>query len=86
MKKLILIGMVGVLNGCAAFVPPATCTWQKPGAMESVDVIKYQCLQESQQRQSSAYINGYGGAAQNGVITNWPIFDACMNAHGFYCQ
>ena len=61
--------------------------WNKPGAtQEEFAQAKYECLQQSQQTQSGAYVNPYGGAATTQVVTNPGLFGACMNAHGFYLQ
>jgi hypothetical protein len=43
------------LGGCAAFAPPV---WNKPdGTQEEFASDRYDCLQQSQQRVSGAYVN-----------------------------
>jgi hypothetical protein len=58
--------------------------WLKPGAQpDEFSQERYACLQQSQQPNSSAYINRYGGAANSNMITNGGLFDACMNSRGW---
>jgi clan AA aspartic protease (TIGR02281 family) len=68
-----------LLFGCAA-----QTTWIKPGATHS-DFAKdrYACMQQSQQRVSTAYVSQYGGGASNHAITNASLFNACMTAQGW---
>lgn len=69
----------------AACAPLPETTWQKSGATQNdFSTDRYACLQESQQRVSNATVNGYGGRADSGVITNGNLFAACMNARGWY--
>jgi hypothetical protein len=59
--------------------------WLKPGAgVDDFNKDKYVCLQQSQQRTSSLYVNRYGGFGSSDVITNGGLYGACMNAHGWY--
>jgi hypothetical protein len=94
MKKLFLVSVI--LSGCVNLPP---LLWYKDDAtQEEFSRTRYECLQEAQQRQSSAYVNGnayvFGnqgaaqiqGSAQSGAVTNGQLFGACMNAHGFYLQ
>jgi predicted aspartyl protease len=68
-----------VLFGCAA-----QTTWVKPGlTKEEFAKDRYSCMQQSQQRVSSAYVDQYGGSSSNHVITNANLFNACMNAQGY---
>jgi hypothetical protein len=58
--------------------------WLKPGAAtEEFGQDKYGCMQQSQQPNSTAYANRYGGVANSSIITNGPLFDACMNSKGW---
>jgi predicted aspartyl protease len=69
-----------VLFGCAA----QTTTWVKPGlTQEEFAKDRYNCMQQSQQRVSSAFVGQYGGSAVNHVITNDNLFSACMNSQGY---
>lgn len=69
------------LTGCAQKL------WVKPGASQNDFASdKYACMQESQQQQSSAAVNAYGGAAQSGTVTNVYLFNSCMNAKGWSLQ
>jgi hypothetical protein len=58
--------------------------WSKPGsAPDEFNQQRYACMQQSQQPNSSAYINRYGGVANSNIITNGGLFDACMNSQGW---
>jgi hypothetical protein len=59
-------------------------TWLKPGAgPDDFNQDKYACMQQSQQPNSAAYVNSYGGFSNSGIITNNNLFGACMNARGW---
>jgi hypothetical protein len=59
----------------------------KPGASQAdFAQVRYNCMQQSQQRVGTAFVNQYGGAANNSVITNQNLFGACMNAQGWSLQ
>ena len=59
--------------------------WTKPGAsQDDFSKDRYACMQQSQQPNSVAYFNRYGGGANSSVITNGNLFGACMNASGWY--
>lgn len=76
-----LAGITLVLTGCAKPL------WIKPGAsQEDFGRDKYECMQQAQQRVSGAYVNAYGGASTNKVITNDGLFNACMNSKGWTLQ
>lgn len=65
----------------------APMTWNKPGASQNeFSQDRYDCMQQAQQRVSSALVNAYGGAASDQVITNANLFGSCMNAKGYYLQ
>src|SRR5262249_39850451 len=71
------------LSACAA----QQTTWLKPGATNSdFAKDKYSCMQQSQQRVTSAFVNQYGGSSSNHEITNTNLFTACMNAQGWTLQ
>jgi hypothetical protein len=71
-----------LLSSCAT---PVQYNWVKPGATSGEGPRdKYACLQEAQQRESSAYVNNSYGAADSQVVTNTTLFGACMNARGWY--
>ena len=61
--------------------------WVKPGASTNeFNVDKYDCMQQSQQKSSGAFVNPYGGVASSGSITNWNLYNSCMNAKGWSLQ
>jgi starvation-inducible outer membrane lipoprotein len=71
-----MIGLAGavLLSGCAHAPDPPSVKWTKPKATQAdYAQDRYRCLQESQQRR---YLGIY-------VDTNYVLFDACMNAHGY---
>lgn len=76
-----LAGIAFILAGCAKPL------WLKPGAsQEDFGRDKYECMQHSQQRVSGTYVNAYGGASTNKIITNEGLFNACMNSKGWTLQ
>ena len=80
----VLFASVILLAGCAT---PPQKAWFKPGATQTeFSNDKYACLQQSQQERSGAYVNAYGGASTSGAVTNWTLYGACMNAHGWYLR
>jgi hypothetical protein len=79
MLKFSLILLTVLLTGCNTSI-----RWSKQGVTQQVaNQEHYQCLKESQQQQSSAYVNGYGGAANSSLGTNQDLYNACMSAHGY---
>jgi hypothetical protein len=72
-----------VLFGCAA----QQTVWMKPGStQEGFNKDRYSCMQQSQQRVSTAFVSQYGGSSSNHEITNANLFNACMNAQGYTLQ
>ena len=86
MKKLPVLGIaVLMLAGCAKYV------WVKPGGTQGeFSQDRYACMQETQQRVSGTIVTQYGGTSvgvsQNSVATNASLFQACMNARGWFLQ
>lgn len=81
MKKLVLWTAVILVTACSPMV------WQKPGASQNdFSQDKYICIQEAQQRVSSARVNAYGGTADNTVVTNESLYGSCMNSKGWYLK
>lgn len=67
------------LSACAPLL------WTKSGGtQDEFSRDKYACLQDSQQRESGAYVNEYSGTAHSSVTINEQLFAACMNARGWY--
>lgn len=83
MNKYYLVLLV-VLAGCAN---TNNNVWFKPGASTNdFEADKYACLQQSQQQQGGAFVNQYGGAARTGQVTNWNLYNSCMQARGWSLQ
>lgn len=80
-KKILAFAFVSIsLVACAP-------VWVKPGASQNdFAQDKYSCMQQSQQRVSGAYVNAYGGAASEKVVTNEGLFNACMQSRGWSLQ
>jgi predicted aspartyl protease len=73
-----------LLFGCAAH---QETVWTKPGStQEGFNKDSYSCMQQSQQRVATAFVNEYGGSSSNHVITNNNLYNACMNAQGYTLQ
>jgi hypothetical protein len=82
MKRIAIASSIILLSGCAN-----NKVWEKPGATQAEFAQeKYACMQQSQSRVSTASVNQYGGGGFSAVTTNKPLFDACMNARGWYLQ
>jgi len=65
------------LSACAA----QQTMWIKPGfSQDEFAKDRYSCMQQSQQRVSTAFVNQYGGSASDHAITNASLFNACMSA------
>jgi predicted aspartyl protease len=68
------------LSACAA----SQTIWLKPGAThDEFAKDRYSCMQQSQQRVSTTFVNEYGGSSSNRAITNARLFSACMSANGW---
>lgn len=77
---LLPVFCVLALSGCAQ-------SWFKPGGNAGEFAKdRYDCLQNSQQAQSSFSFNAVSGGASSGMATNGPLFNACMNARGYTLQ
>lgn len=78
MHKFLFALLAIVLVGCAQG------RWMKDGiTQQEANQDHYACLQEAQQRVSGAQVNAYGGTAQNKVVTNWNLYNACIAARGY---
>ena len=77
---IVFMSMVCLILSCAS----TGNVWTKPNfTKQEFATDKYECMQESQQQSSSAYVNRYGGIAESGSIMNSSLFNACMEAHGW---
>jgi len=82
MKKFFNVVLILSLVGCAN-----NNVWVKDGAgTNEFNSDKYTCMQQSQQQQGVAVVNAYGGAATNGQVTNWNLFNNCMQARGWHTE
>jgi hypothetical protein len=88
-NKLLVIPLVaGLLLGCAQMV------WNKPNAQQGeFERTRYTCLRQSQQYQSGIGMvtpnnltGGYTVIDTSGMETNSNLFNACMQANGWFLQ
>lgn len=79
--------LLPVVLAMVACVPMPVWT-KRGGTQDELGRVRYQCLQNSQQRESSSASagnqRGYQSAAVDGMVTNDRLFHACMNAYGWY--
>jgi hypothetical protein len=83
MRLVILLSAFGMLSACAK---PPNYHWESsrgPVDQQTFARDRYDCLQQSQQTRSSAVVDGFGGVANSSVVTNGPLFIACMEAKGY---
>jgi hypothetical protein len=85
MRRIPVAGTaIFLLSACGA---ANNNVWVKPGASQTeFSQVRYACMQQSQHRVSTAYLDKYGGASNSQVTTNDPLFSACMNAQGWNLQ
>ncbi len=84
---VIFFTMVALTLACA---PQKKYGWYKPSStLQGFANDKYECLQASQQRKSSAmggFCSGYvcvPASSDSSVVTNTTLFSACMEARGW---
>ena len=86
---IVFFSMVGLMLACANR-PQYKTVWSKPNfTQQEFATDKYECMQQSQQRNeyaSGAYCTGYycqPGSASSTVSTNMDLFNACMESRGW---
>ena len=81
LRKVTSISFFVILTGCAT----SENFWKLPPGVseQTFKQDEYACLQESQQQSSSASVNAYGGTAQSGSVTNYTLYQSCMQARGY---
>lgn len=85
MKKFLIIIISLVISSCAT--TRTVIRWDKPGATkDELSTTNYLCLKESQQQESNSSIGLYAGNSNTLIKTNNTLFNACMNAHGWYLK
>ena len=78
MRTCLTVMLAIILGGCARY------QWFKDGiTQEEANRDRYACMQESQQRVSSAYVGPYGGTSGSSVVTNVDLYNACIAARGY---
>lgn len=82
MRKLLFA--IGPLLACSNCAKPPPLRYTHASADQQTYVQdRYVCVQQTQQQQSGAYVNQYGGSSQSKVVTNRGVFQACMGAKGY---
>jgi hypothetical protein len=80
MRVCIATALVIIIAGCGQ-----RYQWWKDGiSQQQANQDTYECLKESQQRVSGAYVGPYGGTSENRVVTNQTLYNACIAARGYY--
>jgi hypothetical protein len=80
MKIVTTAALALCLAGCMRTVG----YWEKPDFTEpQFATDRFECMRQSQEQYSSAYVNQYGGGGTSGQQTNLPFFAACMTARGY---
>lgn len=85
MKMFWLLAASFALFGCAQ-QPLSYIRWisNSNATQEQFMRDRYQCLSETQQRVSQAFINQYGGASNSAVMPSCSAFNACLGAKGYF--
>jgi len=85
--RILRFALIALLTACAV----NNNVWYKANSTQEMFAKdRYACLQQAQQPNSTAYYGDYGGALQTkqytanaGMVTNNPLFTACMNSRGW---
>ena len=81
-KFIVTLTLSQILVACAQ--PQVIVRYSKPDATQTQFMKdRYECLQESQQRESGAYVNPYAGAASSQMVVPCSVFKACLGARGY---
>jgi len=87
---IVIIIFVSLISACAMAPPVPEKQWYKPVfTQEEWAKDKYACMQQAQQtRAYSTGPTGGGifyepGQSKSEVVTNWELFNACMEARGW---
>ena len=91
MKKSLFLICILLLSGCGSFVDGFNQGWTRPpdgrekyGATpEEFANTRYQCLQQSSVRVSSATANQQGAQYNSGTACIQNLYDACMQSKGW---
>lgn len=74
--------VLALLNACTTY--PRWVSNNTGLTQQDFQNAWYQCLRETQQRVSNAYVNAYGGSAGSSVMPSCGAFNSCLAVHGFY--
>jgi hypothetical protein len=65
-------------------VPKPLARYSKAGAtQEAFMKDRYECLQQSEQRVSGAFVSAYGGASNSQMLPSCGVWFACLGARGY---
>jgi hypothetical protein len=82
MRTVLFILAIGFLGGCATQATQGRYT-KEGGNQEQFMRDRAECVQQVSERRSGMTTNGYGGAADSGVIVNCGKWSSCMNARHY---
>lgn len=81
-NKLIVAGWLTALSACAS-KPMKIEFFHPDGPSQKMNLDRYQCLQEAQQREQHTRLYEGSGRSTSIVITNNELLVACMKAKGY---
>ncbi len=81
MKNIIILGTLLILVSCTN---KKGYWYKKDSSQDEYAKINYLCLQESQQHSSRSSLSYNYQESKAEMVTNNALFNACMNAKGFY--
>jgi hypothetical protein len=82
MRVVLFILTVSILGGCATQATQGRYA-KAGGTQEQFMRDRAECVQQASERRSGMATNGYGGAADSGVIVNCGKWSSCMNARHY---
>lgn len=82
MKRILFLLAPFALSACQP-----SLVWVKSGGSQNeYSQNRYECLKQAQQRESGSYAFKDASMSDSTVVTNKELFDACMNAKGWYLK
>ena len=85
--RLVVTGFVAFIGVLTIIACGSKMSWVKPGATpDEFSKDKYACMQEAQQTVSKSFVGIYGASSSNQVVLNQDLYNACMNARGWYLK
>ena len=82
MRVVLFILTISIFGGCATQATQGRYT-KEGGTQEQFMRDRGECVQQASERRSGMTTNGYGGAADSGVIVNCGKWSSCMTARHY---